>query len=203
MQAPRSVSIIVRAEPPGKISGGIALPKTLTLAELIANPELLAEFPEIEAALQELLQRFRHISEALKSSATLFRPAIPQITLSPLLLDLIAAAERDRDAIARLAQQREALRQIDPDLLIDVIVWSTRKTPSRPGRPVASYRFPNKDTLLRWLAPHVNAVLADGRYPSLSAVAGQMGEPENTIRHHFKRFYKDWESVLTNFVRGN
>ena len=121
--APRSISIIVRATPPGKISGGVALPKTLK--ELKANPELLAaEFPGIHAALQELPERFRQMAQNVQNSIiTLVRPPIPQITLSPLLLDLIAAAQRDRAAIARLSKQRSALEQMPRDLLVDAILW--------------------------------------------------------------------------------
>jgi hypothetical protein len=181
-------------------AGGFILAKTFR--DLKAHPELVAaEFPEIHAALQELPQRFHQMAQDVQNSIiALVRPPIPQITLSPLLLDLIAAAERDRAAIARLSKQREALRQISPDLLIDAILWPHRNTPSPPGRPVGSNRFPNKDAFLCWLAPHINTILKDNRYPSLAIVAGQMAVDEGTIRYHLKKFYKDWKSLLSNFV---
>jgi hypothetical protein len=184
-----------------KEAGGLVLAKTLR--ELRATPDWPTRYPEIYAGLQELLGKFRQTYQALAGSIVPVQLVIPQIAVPDVLLDLIAAAQRDRAAIARLSNQRSVLEQIPPELLVDAILWPARTAPSRPGRPVASYRFPNEEALLGWLAPHVNAILADGRYPSLTAVAGQMQVTEGTIRYHFKRFFDSWESVLSNFVRGN
>jgi hypothetical protein len=98
------------------------------------------------------------------------------------------------------------------DVLIDVpkdeaepsqLWWYPGLPPAaRGGRPVGSNRFQSEDAVLRWLKPYVHAIWRDSRYPSLSAVAGQIGVHEDTIRHHIERFFPDWESVL-KLLRGN
>jgi hypothetical protein len=64
---------------------------------------------------------------------------------------------------------------------------------SRGGRPVGSHKYQNADQVLRWLKPYVDAILEHGGYPSLSAIAGQMGVHEDTIKHHTERFFPDWD----------
>ena len=91
------------------------------LRELRSIPDWPRQYPAAYAAMKGVLRLVREAYPALTSS-------IP-VTLSPLLLDLITAAEGDRAAIARLAQQREALERVDPALLVDAFYVATETNP--------------------------------------------------------------------------
>ena len=115
----------------------------------------------------------------------------------------------------KAAEARLYTRPYPPELTIEAIppdgepfrLWlpfsSESFDPPRGhgGRPPGVYRFQTEQAVLHWLSPYVNAILEDNRYPSLAAVAGQMGRHEDSIRHHLHRFGLDWGSVLRK-LRG-
>jgi hypothetical protein len=84
----------------------------------------------------------------------------------------------------------------EPDEGTPFPLWVPQPKNLHRGRPKESDKYPTPEAVLDWLAPYVRAILEDGRYASLAAVAGEMGRHGDSIKHHYQKFFPDWASVL-------